>query len=78
MTADVTRKRKLLEESPHPFRVLALVRINLGVGPFEIGRREHAGGTVTRSGDEDHVEVLLDDQPVEMRHTKDNAGLAPQ
>ncbi len=78
MTADVTRKRKLLEESPHPFCVLALVRIDLGVGPFEIGRREHAGGAVTRSGDEDHVEVVFDDQPVEMRpHKRQRRARAP-
>ena len=66
VAADVTGKRELLEETPHPFDVLALVRIDLGVRPFQIRRAEHARRPVARSGHENHVEVVLDDQPVEM------------
>ena len=58
VTADVSREGKLLEKLLHPFRVLALVRIDFGVRPFEIRRPQHAGRPVARSGHENHVEVV--------------------
>ena len=61
VTADVSRKGELLEELLHPFRVLALVRIDLGVRALEIRRAQHAWRPVARSGHENHVEVVLDD-----------------
>ena len=63
---DMAGEGELLEELLHPFRVLALVRIDLGVGAFEIGRPEHSRRAVARPGHENHVEVVLDDHPVEM------------
>ena len=64
---DVARKGELLEELLHPFRVFALVRINLGVGPFEVCRPQHPGRAMAGPGHENHVEVVLDDHPVQMR-----------
>ena len=49
-----------------PFRVLALVRIDLGVSAFEICRPQHARRAVAGAGHENHVEVVLDDHPVEV------------
>ena len=66
VAADVPGKGELLEELLQPFRVLALVRIDLRVGPFEIGRPEHARRAVAGAGHEDHVEVVLDDQSVQV------------
>ena len=66
VAADVAGEGELLEELPHPLRVLALVRIDLGVGALEVGRPEHPRRAVARPGHEDHVEVVLDDHPVEM------------
>ena len=63
---DMAGEGELLEKFLHPFRVLAFVRINLGVGAFEICRPQHAGRAVTGPGHENHVEVVLDDHPVEM------------
>ena len=63
---DMAREGELLEELLHPFRVLALVRIDLRVGPFQIRGRQHPWCAVAGPGDEDHVEVVLDDHPVEM------------
>ena len=59
VAADVAGEGELLEELLHPFRVLALVRIDLGVRAFEIRRAEHAGRAVARARHEDHVEIVL-------------------
>jgi hypothetical protein len=46
--------------------VLALVRIHLGVRALEIGGPEDAGRAVAGTGDEEHVEIVGDDQAVQM------------
>ena len=66
VAADVAGERELLEELPHPVRILALVRIDLGVRPLQVSRPEDAGRAVSWSGHEDHVEIELDDQPVQV------------
>jgi len=38
MAADPARKRKLFEEFPQAVFILALLRINLRIGAFEIDR----------------------------------------
>ena len=63
---DMAGEGELLEELLHPFRVLALVRIDLGVGPFEIRRPQHPRRAMARPGHENHVEVVFDDHPVDM------------
>src|SRR5262245_46659593 len=55
---DRAGERELLEELLHSFFVFALVRIDLGVGAFEIGRTEHTRRAVTRTSDEDYVEIV--------------------
>src|SRR4029453_11775578 len=47
---DMARERELFEKFLHPFRVFALVRIDLGVGAFEIGRPEHSRRALPRPG----------------------------
>ena len=66
VAANMTGKRKLLEELLHAFRIFALVRIDLGVGAFEICRPQHPGRAMARPGHENHIEVVFDDHPVEM------------
>ncbi len=63
---DMARKGELLEELLQPFGILALVRIDLRVGPFEINGTQHARCAVAGPGHEDQVEVVLDDHPVQM------------
>jgi hypothetical protein len=76
--ADVAGEGKLLEELLHPFLVLALVRIDLRVGAFEISGTEHARGAVTRTGHEDHVQVVALDHAIEMRpHERERRARAP-
>ena len=66
VAADVAGERELLEELPHAFNVLALVRVDLRVRAFEVGRPEHAGRPVSRSGHEHHVEVVPVDHAVQV------------
>src|ERR1043166_6369600 len=58
VTADAARKREVFKEVQQPFFVQPLLVINLGIRSFEIDRTEHAGRTVTRSGHENHVEIV--------------------
>ena len=66
VATDMAGEGELFEEFLHPFGVLALVRIDLGIGAFEICRPQHPGRAVARPGHENHVEVVLYDHPVEM------------
>ncbi|MBV6517660.1 MAG: hypothetical protein HCAMLNBO_00226 [Candidatus Brocadia fulgida] len=67
---DMAGEGELLEKFLHPFRILALVRIDLGVGAFEIRRSQHPWCAMAGSGNEDRVEVVLDDHPVHMHPNK--------
>ncbi len=60
-------ERELGEEPLHPLLVLRHVGINLAVGSLEIRVGDQRRTAVTRAGDIDHVEVVLPDQPVEVR-----------
>jgi len=64
VAADVAREGKLLEEALHPFIVFALVGIDLAVGTLQVNRTENARSPVARTGHEDHVQVVLFDQPI--------------
>ena len=66
VTADAAGKGKLLEELAHSYLILALIGVNLRIGALEVGRGQHAGRAVPRSGHEDRVQIVLFDQPVEM------------
>jgi hypothetical protein len=66
VTADSTRERKLFEEALHPGQVLALVRVNLGIRSFEIGIGKNSRRTVAWSGDENRIQVIFINQPIEV------------
>jgi len=75
---DMAGKGKLLEEFLHPFGVLALVRVDLGVGAFEIRRPQHARRAVTRPSHENHVEIMPDDHAVKMNpHERQRRARSP-
>ena len=67
-------ERELLEELGHPLFVFALVRVDLGVGPFEIDRRQDARCAVAGAGEKDGIEVVLVDQPIEVDVREAQAG----
>jgi hypothetical protein len=59
VAADPAGEAEVLEEQPQAVEILRLVRVDLGVRPFEVDRREHARRAVTGAGEEDRVEIVL-------------------
>ena len=74
VAADAAGEGEFLEELKHSLLVLALVRIDLGVGTFQINRRQHARRTVSGAGQKDGVEVVLVDQAIQMNISEAQAG----
>ena len=60
-------KGELHKELPQPGLILADVGIDLAVGAFEIGVADDGRAAVPGAGDVDHVEVVLLDDPVQVR-----------
>src|SRR5262249_12340895 len=66
VAANAAGERELLEEALHPCQIFTLVRVYLGVGPLEVRLRQDRWRTVTRPGDENGIQIVLVDQPVEV------------
>ena len=64
---DPTGERELPEEPVEPLGVLPDVRVDLAVGSLEVRVGDDAGSAVPRTDDVHHVDVALDDHPVEVR-----------
>ena len=67
-------KTELLEQLLHPFGVLANIRIELAMCPFEIGMRHERRAAVPGTDDIDHVQVIFFDDPIEMHAEHVEAG----
>src|SRR5277367_1246569 len=63
---DSPGKRELLKQFAHPLFVLLNVRIELSVSALEIGSGYDAWTAMAGSGDIDHIQVVLLDDPIEM------------
>src|SRR6516164_2625128 len=66
MTSDSTREGELLEELAQAVDILALFRIDLGVGAFKVAGAQNTRRAMARAGQEDHVQIVFLDQPVQM------------
>ena len=66
VAADAPWEGKLSEELVQAYFVLALFRINFGVGTLEIAWRQNSWRAVSRTGHEDHVEIQFFDQAVQV------------
>jgi hypothetical protein len=75
VAANSAGERELLEETLHPFHVFSLIRIDLGVGAFEVALGQYRRGPVTRAGNVDRVQVVLVDKPVEVNVGETLAGV---
>ena len=75
VAADAAGEGELLEEALQAGEVLGFVRVDLGVNAFEIAVRKSGGRAVAGTGDIDHVEVVLLDQPVEVDPGEGLAGV---
>ena len=66
MARDPARERELGEQSLEAGFVLRHVRIHLGVCALEVRVRDERRPAVARSGDVEHVDVALADDPIEV------------
>jgi hypothetical protein len=67
MARNAARKRKLLKEAAQTRFVLTNTGITLAVGTFQITIRDNRRGAVTRAGNKNRIEIILNDQPVGVR-----------
>ena len=67
VTGNPSGEGELLEQLFQPGLILADVGIDLAVRAFEVDVAHHRRGAVSGTGDVDHVEVMLFDDPVQMR-----------
>ncbi len=67
MTRYAARKGKLLKETTQPPFILTNLRVTLGVGTLQIAIRYDGRSAVTRTGNKDGVETVLDNEPVRVR-----------
>src|SRR5215470_1848753 len=68
------RKGKLLEKPPQAFFVLAFVCVNFGVGTLQIDGSQNTRGAVPRSGQKNHVQVILFDEAIQVDVSKSQTG----
>src|SRR5579863_5191792 len=66
MAGDTARKRKLRKQPSHALRILRNVRVELGVRALQVRVGHKAWPAVAWTGDVDHVQVALLDDPVAM------------
>ena len=66
MARNAARKRELFEQPLHPGFVLADVGIDLAVAALEIGVGDQGRSAVAGTGDVEHVEIIILDDPVQM------------
>jgi hypothetical protein len=74
---DTAGKGELLEELAQPALVLALFRIDLGIRTLEVPGAQHAGRAVARASHENHVEIVLLDEPVQVNVHERKSGARP-
>ena len=57
MARDPARERELAEQPPQALLIATDVRVDLAVGPVEVGARDEPGPAVTGPGDVDRVQA---------------------
>ena len=78
VAGDAPREAELLEQPLHSLRVPADLRIDLAVGPLEVGVGDHRWAALPRADDVDHVQVIPLDDPVEVAQSMFRPGDVPQ
>src|SRR5271165_5650224 len=66
MAADASREAELLEETLHPGKIFTLLRIDFGVCAFEVSIGQYGRGAMSGARDEDRIQLILVDEPVEV------------
>ena len=71
---DPAGEGELLEQPAHPRGVLGDARVELAVGPLQVGVGHHPGPAVAGAADVDEVQVLVPYDAVEVRVDQVEAG----
>ncbi len=74
MTGHAIRPGKLPEQPLQSVSVALDRRISLGIRAFQVGLRHQPRPAMARPGDENHVQIVLFDQPVQMDVKEVQAG----
>ena len=74
VTGDAAGERELAEQLAHALAVGGDVRVDLAVGPLQVGVGHEAGPAVTRAGDVDGVQVPVADDAVHVGVDEVEAG----
>src|SRR5690348_12005121 len=74
MAADSAGKRELLEEFAQAVNIQAFFGIDFRIRSLQVCRAKNSRRSMARSRKEDHVEVILLDQPVEVNIDEGEPG----
>ena len=74
MAGDPAGEGELPEQLLHAFGIPGNIRVDLGVGSFQIGLGDHGVSAVSRAGKVDHVQIIAADNAVEMSVDKVLSG----
>src|SRR6185437_10416094 len=66
MAGDAAWEGELGEQALHTLFVGRNVRIDLAIGPLQVGVRDQTGTAMTGAGNVDYVEIVLVDHPIEV------------
>ena len=78
VAGDASRERELPEELAQAVLVARHVGVHLGIGAFEVGVRDEARASVTRSRDVERAQVPRLDRAVEVRVDEVEARRRPE
>src|ERR1051326_9021976 len=67
MAGNSSRPGKLGKEPPYAFGISRNMWIKFGVGAFEVGVGHYPWSTVSRTRDEDRVQIIFFDQAIHVR-----------
>src|SRR5215468_3191650 len=75
VAADPAGERELLEETLHSRQIFAHRRVDFRICSFQVGVGQNSRRSVTRSREENRIQVILVDQPVEVDVGEGLAGV---
>lgn len=78
MARNAARERELRKEPLHPFFIGQDLRIDFAVSSLEVCISNQTRTAMPRSGNIDHIEVVLFDLPVQVHVNEVEAGVVPQ
>ena len=75
VASELSGKGKSTEELEHSGFILALFRVDLRIGSFQVAVRDYGRGAVAWTRDIDHVQVVLPDDAIQVDPGERLAGV---